>query len=86
LDVFSSQFADLQFLDLPGFIQVSRDGSQSSMKHSIEMMVKKYITKKNTIILTVSNAAVDLQNSKALKVAREANPEGNKDNMSSDQC
>ena len=48
------------------------------MKHSIERMVKKYITKKNTIILAVSNAAVDLQNSKALKVAREADPEGNK--------
>ena len=57
---------------------MSRDGSQSTMKYSIERMVKKYITKKNTIILAVSNAAVDLQNSKALKVAREADPEGNR--------
>ena len=74
----SSQFADLQCLDLPVFIQVPRDGSQSTMKYSIERMVKKYITKKNTIILAVSNAAVDLQKSKALKVAREADPEGNR--------
>ena len=48
------------------------------MKYRIERMVKKYITMKNTIILAVSNAAVDLQNSKALKVAREAYPEGNR--------
>jgi len=78
LNIFSSQFADLQFFDLPGFIQVSRDGNHSNMKYSIERMVKKYITNKNTIILAVSNAAVDLQNSKALKVARDADPEGNR--------
>ena len=34
LNNFSSQFADLKFLDLPGFIQVSGNESQSSMKHS----------------------------------------------------
>ena len=76
LNIFSSHFEDLQFFDLPGFIQVSKDGPHSNMKYSIERMVKKYISNKNTIILAVSNAAVDLQNSKALKIARDADPEG----------
>ena len=76
LNIFSSQFADLQFFDLPGFIQVSKDGPHSNMKYSIERMVKKYISNRNTIILAVSNASVDLQNSKALKIARDADPEG----------
>ena len=46
------------------------------MKYSIERMVQKYISNNNTIILAVSNAAVDLQNSKALKIARDVDPDG----------
>ena len=78
LNLFSSEFADLQFLDLPGFIQVAREDRPGNMKQNIERMVKKHIASKNTIILAVSNAAVDLQNSKAWKIAREVDPEGNR--------
>ena len=70
--IYSPDFPDLQLVDLPGFIEVAREGE----KEQIEQMAEKFIVKGNAIILAVSEATVDISNSKALNFAKKVDPDG----------
>lgn len=75
--IYSSNVPDLNFIDLPGYIQVPTHRQPSSLSEQIHLLCDKYISKAN-IILAVSAADVDLANSEALKTARRVDPLGDR--------
>ncbi|KAM5542532.1 hypothetical protein V8D89_003991 [Ganoderma adspersum] len=63
---------DLVFVDLPGLIPNADDDIVSQ----VENMVKQYISLPSTIILVTVPAEDDLENQKAMKLAKDADPLG----------
>ncbi|KAI1782037.1 P-loop containing nucleoside triphosphate hydrolase protein [Ganoderma leucocontextum] len=64
--------ADLVFVDLPGLIS----NEDEDVVNQVENMVKQYVSLPSTIILVTVPAEDDLENQKAMKLAKEADPHG----------
>ena len=78
LKIFSPKVFNLTLIDLPGMIKVPMKGQSNNVEMEILNMVSNYIKDDNTIILAVSPANQDLANSDGLKLAKEADPSGNR--------
>ncbi|PIL37741.1 transporter [Ganoderma sinense ZZ0214-1] len=65
---------DLVFVDLPGLIPNADD----EIVKQVEDMVKDYISQPSTIILVTVPAEDDLENQKAMKLAKDADPQGDR--------
>ncbi|KAI9478394.1 MAG: Dynamin central region-domain-containing protein [Benjaminiella poitrasii] len=74
LKIYSTNVLNLTLIDLPGLTKVSDQPQDISVQ--IKTLVLDYITKSNSIILTVTPANSDIANSDSLKLARQVDPAG----------
>ncbi|XP_053505844.1 interferon-induced GTP-binding protein Mx1-like [Ictalurus furcatus] len=70
LEVTSTNAPDLTFIDLPGIVQVPVKGQPEDIGEQIKSLMKKFITKQDTIILVVVPCNVDITTTEALKMAQ----------------
>ena len=75
VEIFSPILASLTLVDLPGIIQNVNDGQPARLRDDIENLITSRTKNPNTIILAVCNSAIDLNNSVAVRKAREVDPE-----------
>lgn len=66
----------LTLVDLPGITKVPVGDQPEDIEQQIREMIMTYITNPNSIILSVTSANTDFSTSEALKLAREADPDG----------
>ncbi|XP_053471135.1 interferon-induced GTP-binding protein Mx1-like [Ictalurus furcatus] len=76
LEVTSTNAPDLTFIDLPGIVRVPVKGQPEDIGKQIKSLVKKFITKQDTIILVVVPCNVDIKTTEALKMVEEVDPNG----------
>ncbi|THU97684.1 hypothetical protein K435DRAFT_721556 [Dendrothele bispora CBS 962.96] len=76
LRIFSPNVLDLTLVDLPGLTKIPVGDQPSDIERQIRNLVIDYISKPNSVILSVSPANVDLANSESLKLARSVDPQG----------
>lgn len=76
LRIYSPHILTLTLVDLPGLTKVPVGDQPPDIEKQIKDMLLKYISKPNSIILSVNAANTDLANSDGLKLAREVDPEG----------
>ncbi|KAF7356931.1 Dynamin-related protein DNM1 [Mycena venus] len=76
LRIYSPDVLDLTLVDLPGLTKIPVGDQPSDIERQIRNLVLDYITKPNSVILSVSPANVDLANSESLKLARQVDPQG----------
>lgn len=76
LKIFSPKVVDLIMVDLPGMTKVPTGDQPKDIEHKIEDLCLKYIIPKTAIIMAVTPANNDLANSDALKLAKRADPHG----------
>lgn len=69
---------DLLLTDLPGMTEIAVDGQPQELPERIEELVRKYAERRGNIIVAVSSATADIATSKALKIAREVDPQGDR--------
>ncbi|KAF4079480.1 hypothetical protein AMELA_G00178500 [Ameiurus melas] len=70
LEVTSTNAPDLTFIDLPGIVGVPFESQPEEIGEQIKSLIKKFITKKDTIILVVVPCNVDINTSEVLKMAQ----------------
>ncbi|XP_017350325.1 interferon-induced GTP-binding protein Mx1-like [Ictalurus punctatus] len=70
LEVTSTNAPDLTFIDLPGIVRVPVKGQPGDIGEQIKSLMKKFITKQDTIILVVVPCNVDITTTEALKMAQ----------------
>ncbi|XP_037624330.1 dynamin-1-like protein isoform X4 [Sebastes umbrosus] len=76
LKVFSPHVVNLTLVDLPGITKLPVGDQPKDIEIQIRELIFKYISNPNSIILAVTAANTDMATSEALKVAREADPDG----------
>ncbi|KAL6106470.1 dnm1l [Pungitius sinensis] len=76
LKIFSPHVVNLTLVDLPGLTKVPVGDQPKDIELQIKELIYKYISNPNSIILAVTAANTDMATSEALKVAREADPDG----------
>ncbi|KZV81737.1 hypothetical protein EXIGLDRAFT_641227 [Exidia glandulosa HHB12029] len=76
LKIYSPNVLDLTLVDLPGLTKIPVGDQPSDIERQIRNLVTDYISKPNSVILSVSAANVDLANSDSLKLARTVDPQG----------
>jgi dynamin 1-like protein len=76
LKIYSPHVLPLTMVDLPGIAKVAIGDQPEDIEQQIRDMCFKYIDNPNAVILAVTSANTDLANSDALKMAREADPNG----------
>ncbi|KAF8315388.1 dynamin protein dnm1 [Clavulina sp. PMI_390] len=76
LRIYSPNVLDLTLVDLPGLTKIPVGDQPSDIERQIRNLVLDYISKPNSVILSVSPANVDLANSDSLKLARSVDPQG----------
>ena len=76
LDIYSPNYPDLQFVDLPGFTRTTVAGQNEGIVQLIEELNLKYMRDPNTIILAIQDGTQDIANSEALNKALSVDPEG----------
>ncbi|XP_045104163.1 dynamin-like isoform X6 [Portunus trituberculatus] len=76
LRVYSPNVLNLTLIDLPGLTKVPIGDQPADIEMQIRNMIMTYITKDSCLILAVSPANSDLANSDALKLSKEADPDG----------
>ena len=69
LDIFSPNYPDLQFIDLPGFTKCAVKNQDDDIEEQIKEMNFAYMENPNTIMLAIHDATQDLANSDAIKYA-----------------
>ena len=74
VEIHSPNLVSLTLVDLPGIIQNVDDGQSTKLRDDIENLVSSRTRNPNTIIIAVCNSAIDLNNSIALRKAREVDP------------
>ena len=67
---------DFTLIDLPGITKVPVDDQPDDIAEQTTQLVRDYASKKNTIILAVSQANSDLANSDSMKVVQDVDPQG----------
>ena len=68
---------NLTLIDLPGLTKVPVGDQPADIEQQIRGMIMTYITKESCLLLAVTPANSDLANSDALKLAKDADPDGN---------
>jgi dynamin 1-like protein len=76
LRIYSPDVLDLTLVDLPGLTKIPVGDQPSDIERQIRSLVLDYISKPNSVILSVSAANVDLANSDSLQLARSVDPQG----------
>lgn len=76
LKVHSPHVVDLTLVDLPGITKNPVGDQPRDIEQLIKQMILEYISSPNSLILAISPANQDLQNSDALYLAREVDPAG----------
>jgi dynamin 1-like protein len=76
LKICSPHVLNLTLVDLPGMTKVSVGDQPLDIEDQIRSMCMNFISNPNAIILAVTAGNSDLANSDALKLAREADPDG----------
>ncbi|KAH0624822.1 hypothetical protein JD844_032656 [Phrynosoma platyrhinos] len=76
LEISSHDVPDLTLIDLPGIARVAVGNQPADIGQQIISLIKKYITKQETINLVVVSGNVDIATTEALKMAQEVDPEG----------
>ena len=78
LKIYSQNIPNLTLVDLPGLTKVPVLDQPEDIETQIHELVLKYVENENTIILAISPGNQDIANSDALKVARTADPYGDR--------
>ena len=76
LTIHSARVPDLVIIDLPGITKVPVGDQPADIELQVRRLCLHYMSQQNNIILAVHPANQDLANSDALKLAMEADPEG----------
>eukprot|EP00614_Pseudopedinella_elastica_P027250 CAMPEP_0172635434 /NCGR_PEP_ID=MMETSP1068-20121228/199318_1 /TAXON_ID=35684 /ORGANISM="Pseudopedinella elastica, Strain CCMP716" /LENGTH=519 /DNA_ID=CAMNT_0013447641 /DNA_START=110 /DNA_END=1666 /DNA_ORIENTATION=- len=76
LKICSPNVLNLTMVDLPGITKVSVGDQPLDIEEQIRSMCMSFISNPNAIILAVTAGNSDIANSDALKLAKEADPEG----------
>nr|XP_046240531.1 interferon-induced GTP-binding protein Mx-like [Scatophagus argus] len=76
LEIASPDVPDLTLIDLPGITRVAVKGQPENIGDQIKRLIKKFITKQETISLVVVPCNVDIATTEALKMAQEVDPDG----------
>lgn len=76
LKISSPNVLNLTLVDLPGITKVSVGDQPADIEEQIHSMCMSFISNPNSIILAVTAGNSDLANSDALKLAKVADPEG----------
>ena len=76
LTIHSSRVPDLVIIDLPGITKVPVGDQPQDIELQVRRLCLHYMSQQNNIILAVHPANQDLANSDALKLAMEADPDG----------
>ena len=66
----------MTLIDLPGLTKVPVDGQPSNIEQLIKDMIISFIEKQSCLVLAVTPAAQDPENSAAIELAREVDAEG----------
>lgn len=61
---------------MPGLIQIASDGDDPELPKQIKNLVINFINKKNCLILAITPANIELENSVALEIAKKFDPKG----------
>ncbi|OBZ73062.1 Interferon-induced GTP-binding protein Mx2 [Grifola frondosa] len=72
IEIHDPEGADLSFVDLPGLIQ----NEEQAVIDLIRGLVNHYIKSDSTIILVTMPASDDIENQEAMRLAKQADPEG----------
>lgn len=76
LEVFKHGMSDLTLVDLPGITRVALDGGNGeALEQHIKELVLKYVEPKESVILNVVSAMVDLATSAAVQMSLKVDPE-----------
>jgi len=78
LTVHSPRVPDLVIIDLPGITKVPVGDQPPDIEMQIRRLCLHYLSQQSNIILAVTPANQDVTNSDALKLAMEADPEGDR--------
>ncbi|KAG7463693.1 hypothetical protein MATL_G00179320 [Megalops atlanticus] len=76
LEISSPDVPDLTLIDLPGIARVAVKGQPENIGDQIKRLIRKFITKQETINLVVVPCNVDIATTEALKMAQEVDPDG----------
>ncbi|CAF0911492.1 unnamed protein product [Brachionus calyciflorus] len=76
LKIYSPRVVTLTLVDLPGLTKVPVGDQPQDIEQQIKEMIMTYISNPNSIILAVSSANTDFSTSEALKLSRDADPDG----------
>ncbi|XP_073697609.1 interferon-induced GTP-binding protein MxA-like [Garra rufa] len=76
LQITSANVPDLTLIDLPGIARVAIKGQPENIGDQIKRLIRKFVTKQETINLVVVPCNVDIATTEALKMAQEEDPEG----------
>ncbi|KAJ8352502.1 hypothetical protein SKAU_G00239780 [Synaphobranchus kaupii] len=76
LEISSPDVPDLTLIDLPGIARVAVKGQPENIGDQIKRLIRKFITKQETINLVVVPCNVDIATTEALQMAQEVDPEG----------
>ena len=69
LDIYSPNYPDLQFVDLPGFTKIALDQQDKDIEQQVLGLNLPFMKDPSTIILAIQDATQDLASSEALKHA-----------------
>ena len=80
LDIYSPNYPDLQFVDLPGFTKIALDRQDKDIEQQVLDLNLPFMKDPNTIILAIQDATQDLAGSEALKhaLADQVDPYGDR--------
>ncbi|XP_041638606.1 interferon-induced GTP-binding protein Mx [Cheilinus undulatus] len=76
LEIASPDVPDLTLIDLPGIARVAVKGQPENIGEQIKSLIRRFITKQETISLVVVPSNVDIATTEALKMAQEVDPDG----------
>ncbi|KAL0978541.1 hypothetical protein UPYG_G00171880 [Umbra pygmaea] len=76
LEIGSPDVPDLTLIDLPGIARVAVKGQPENIGEQIKRLIRKFITKQETINLVVVPCNVDIATTEALQMAQEVDPAG----------
>ncbi|OQV13565.1 Dynamin-1-like protein [Hypsibius exemplaris] len=76
VNIQSPRVPNLTLIDLPGMIENVNEGMPEKMRDDVNRMIRHYINIPTAIILAVHQAGSDVIMSKALRAAKQVDPEG----------
>ncbi|XP_048053927.1 interferon-induced GTP-binding protein MxB isoform X2 [Megalobrama amblycephala] len=76
LQITSANVPDLTLIDLPGIARVAVKGQPENIGDQIKRLIRKFVTKQETINLVVVPCNVDIATTEALQMAQAEDPEG----------